>query len=66
MCVHQVLVSAAMRYRVLLSHRVLTVSPLLELSPSASPAAADLTSYTLKLEATYAKVRQRGCLWGWW
>jgi hypothetical protein len=55
-CLLQVLVSAAMRYRVLLSHHVLTVSPLLELSPAASPSAADLTNYTLKLEATYSKV----------
>lgn len=56
----QVLVSAAMRYRVLLSHHVLSVTPLLELSPAASPSAADLTSYTLRLESTYSKVRRLG------
>lgn len=55
-CVLQALVSAAMRYRVLLSHHVLAVSPLLELSPAVSPSAADLSCYTLKLEATYSKV----------
>lgn len=53
-----------MRYRVLLSHHVLTVSPLLELSLAASPSAADLTNYTLKLEATYSKVRQSSRLTG--
>jgi hypothetical protein len=59
----QVLVSAAMRYRVLLSHHVLSVSPLLELSPAASPSAADLTSYTLRLESTYSKVRRLQGVW---
>jgi hypothetical protein len=61
----QVLVSAAMRYRVLLSHHVLAVAPLLELSPAASPSAADLASYTLQLEATCSKVggEQIVCTW---
>jgi hypothetical protein len=45
---------------VLLSHHVLAVSPLLELSPAVSPSAADLASYTLKLEATYSKVGAAG------
>jgi hypothetical protein len=45
-----------MRYRVLLSHHVVAVTPLLELSPAASPSAADLASYTLQLEATCSKV----------
>lgn len=49
-----------MRYRVLLSHHVLAVCPLLELSTGVSPSAADLASYTLKLEATYSKVGAAG------